>query len=346
MDQARTRCVYVIGAGFSAGLGYPLTDNLLKGVWDRIDNSQHMGTLEQVIRFHNPEFDASMSCTFPNIEQFLSQLIVNEELFDPSRQYDGKLKRKDFVNLRHNVLLGISDWFHELSKKASPSKPSVSWLSAFRDLVIRENAGIISFNWDLILDELLFGQRLDKHCYGFTRDLDIGPVLLKPHGSLNWYDGNQGRFITDEKKTVLFRNGKTRVYAFREFRAPVSKRDRVYTPLMVPPVYFKNFKNPIFRRVWWNCTKLLSTAKKITFIGYSVPEADVHARFIMRCGFHNQVEGELLPEHGRCKPTGIAKVVIINPEEKAAARIRSIAGPRHECKWIPKRLEEISWTGV
>jgi len=49
--------VYVIGAGFSAGLGYPLTKSLLIDVWDRDQLKQD--TKEQLIKiieFHHPEF--------------------------------------------------------------------------------------------------------------------------------------------------------------------------------------------------------------------------------------------------------------------------------------------------
>ncbi len=83
------KCVYVIGAGFSAGLGYPLTSDLLMRLWNRIDDSLKE-QLSRVITFHHPGFDSKRFSSFPNIEQLLSEMLVNEELFDASRQYKGK----------------------------------------------------------------------------------------------------------------------------------------------------------------------------------------------------------------------------------------------------------------
>ncbi len=338
MKETQQRCVYVVGAGFSTGLGYPLTSDLLMRLWDRIagcDDASFREDLERVIEFHHPGFDRKRFSSFPTVEELLSQMMVNEQLFYSSRQHEGKFTKEDLAKLQRTFLLKISDWFHEISKEVNPSEPRVPWLKAFRDRVRRENAGIISFNWDLILDELLFERDLDKNSYGFSRKPTEGLVLLKPHGSLNWFERNPGRSIKDSKKILLFGEDESaHVYAFRKFRAPVSKTGRKYTPLIVPPVYLKNFEKPVFRELLQNCTKLLSTAKKIIFLGYSMSAADLHAQFIMRCGFHNQIEGELREKNRRKKPTGAAEVIIINPDREAAQRIEAIAGPKHNCRWI------------
>ena len=116
----------------------------------------------------------------------------------------------------------------------------------------------------------------------------------------------------------------SRVYAFRKFRAPISnKHNKEYTPLIVPPVYLKNFEKPVFQALWKICTRHLSTARRIVFLGYSMPPADFHAQFIMRCGFHNQKEGQLDKYDRRKESTGPAEVVIVNPDFGAARRHRS-----------------------
>ena len=335
MNETPPRCVYVVGAGFSAGLGYPLTSDLLMRLWDRIEDRPLKERLERVIRFHNPGFDLTKFSSFPNVEELLSQMMVNEQLFDSSRQYEGNFTKDDLESLQRTLLLNVSDWFHEISEEIDLKEPRMRWLREFRDRVRREHAVIISFNWDLILDKLLFDKDLEKRNYGFSSEPLEGPVLLKPHGSLNWFESDSGCFLKDSKKFLLFeKTTSAHVYAFREFRAPVSTSDRDYTPLIVPPVYLKNFEKPVFKQLWQNCTRHLSTAKKIFFLGYSMPTADLHAQFIMQCGFHNQREGELLPDGRRKEPTGEAEVIIINPDREAAQRIEAIAGPCHKCRWI------------
>jgi len=262
-------------------------------------------------------------------------MLVNEELFDASRQYRGKFLKQDLKDLQRDLLVSIAEWFHEIAKEVNPSDPDTPWLKTFRDRVIQEKAVIISFNWDLILDELIFGKKIDGSSYGFSENANKQPLLLKPHGSLNWFEEKQGQFIKDKKRKQIFTGEDSdSVYAFREFRAPVSRKDRVYTPLIVPPVYLKNFRKPVFVELWNNCTTMLSTAKNIVFLGYSMPATDLHAQLIMRCGFHNQLERELGKSGHRKTPRGAAKVIIVNPDRAAAQRIEAIAGPMHRCQWI------------
>jgi hypothetical protein len=47
----KTETVYIIGAGFSAGLGYPTTSNLLIEVWPRL-SEDYRARLGKVIGFH------------------------------------------------------------------------------------------------------------------------------------------------------------------------------------------------------------------------------------------------------------------------------------------------------
>jgi hypothetical protein len=60
-----------------------------------------------------------------------------------------------------------------------------SWLSKFVERLQRENVAVVSFNWDLVLDQQLFAPGLSSESYGLSERLVTGPVLLKLHGSLN-----------------------------------------------------------------------------------------------------------------------------------------------------------------
>ena len=346
MKEKRLRRVYVVGAGFSAALGYPVTGNLLTRLWDRIDDPQFQRQLKSVIEFHNPRFDCREPDSFPNVEELLSQMDVNEKLFKASRQYEGNFRKGDLERLQRAVLLKISDWFHDLSQHARLSEPSVPWLVTLRDHVWRNSVGIISFNWGLVLEELLFGETLDQECYGFPMEPFERPTLIKPHGSLNWFKDDCGQYIADDKRFLLSGTGRNAVHAFRNFRAPQTSVGREYTPLVVPPVYLKNFDQPVFRTLWRNCTRLLSTAERVVFLGYSMPVADYHAQFIMRCGFQNQVDGELVKDGRRKAATGPAEVVVVNPDPTVAERVASVAGPKHRCRPISAPVGEVAWDAL
>lgn len=329
--------VYVVGAGFSVGLGYPLTKNLLIDVWSRL-GTEARSQIEEIVGFHHPGFDVRKKTTFPDIEQLLTEMAVNLELFDASRAAEGNFRKQDLEGSRQELLYEIAHWFHGLYEEAIKT----SWLTLFVERLRRENAAIISFNWDLVLDQQLFAQGLSPASYGFSNP--CGPVLLKPHGSLNWYEAEQMMKVTERKHIEIFANENTkeRVEAFLYPREITSTVGRRYTPLIVPPTYLKDFSRPIFRQLWRRCTDVLSTPKELFFLGYSLPPADLHSQYIFRCGFHNQIEGRLKNDGTRQRhaSTGPAKVTIINPDRDAALRIEAVAGTNIRCNWVPKKIED------
>jgi len=329
--------VYVVGAGFSKGLGYPLTKSLLTDVWSHLPDGSR-DQLTKIIEFHHPAFKADRPKTFPDIEQLLTEMAVNLQLFDASRPAEGRFTKDQLRKSRRILLSTVGSWFHELYEDAI----STRWLSEIVKKMRREKAAIVSFNWDLILDQLLFSGGLNSQSYGLSKKLGEGPLLLKPHGSLNWYEGRQLEHVKDLKKIEIFhRNDESKcVHAFLRPRQVKSKTGKRYTPLIIPPTYFKNFKPSIFKRLWQNSTDVLSTPKRLIFLGYSLPAADLHAQFIFRCGFHNQLNGRIKDETDRYPATGAAEVIIVNPDQDAARRIEAVAGPRIPCTWIPKRIQD------
>lgn len=307
--KTKKKIVYVIGAGLSAGLGFPTIGNLLPRMWGRLKRAGLANELADVIRFHHPYFNATLEDTFPNIEQLLSEMQANEQLFESSRPATGDFDSEKLRSLRQKLLLEVASWFHELQSDAL--RTPAPWLAQLCDEMKKERAQVISFNWDLVLDELLFGDSLDSSCYGFD-DEKNKVRLIKPHGSLNWYESQNGRFLKEDLKFSLAGNGKKEVFAFRPYRAPFSTK-RTYMPLIVPPVYSKQFKGETFKRLWQETVAIISTASEVRFLGYSLALADFHARFILRCGFHNQVEGALDEDGDRLQPTGRSRVLVVDP---------------------------------
>ena len=322
MSEAN-KVVYVVGAGLSAGLGFPVVKDLMPRLWDRVKHSEEASSLKKVIEFHHPQFDEEDRESFPDIEKLLSEMQANEQLFSFSRSAPGGFKLKDLKESRNFLLFELVKWFHELKKNALESR--YDWLQLLTQKMKEEQATIISFNWDLVLDQLLFEGVLSAASYGFDRRTN-GPWLIKPHGSLNWFKQNDdaNARIKEEKKIQLIPNP-DQVFAFAEFRGPYSSDPlRKYMPLIVPPVYSKTFKGELFKRLWLGAVTSLSQAAEVRFLGYSLPDADLHARFILRCGFHNQKDGLLMANEERQKATGPAKVTIVNPCQDAISRVATL----------------------
>jgi hypothetical protein len=334
MSAAKPRIVYIVGAGLSAGLKFPTIGNLLYRMWPKLEAAGLADDIADVIRFHHPDFNCTHEDTFVDVEKFLSEMKANEQLFDSSRPATGNFTTEELQLRRKNFLLEMARWFHKLQATSLKNPPD--WLTQLVDQMKQEQAQIISFNWDLILDEMLFGDKLRRKHYGLT-NWRTGVRLIKPHGSLNWFEEKNGRHLKAEKKFVLKGKRANRVYAFKPYRAPSSKR-RDYLPLIVPPVLNKEFEGRLFQRLWQETVSVLSTASEVRFLGYSLPAADFHARFILRCGFHNQEHGELDANGGRKHATGRAKVTIVDPEPAVAARIEAAVG--WSCDYAQGTLED------
>ena len=77
--MAARRVVYIIGAGFSAGLGFPTIANLLEAIWPRLEAAGLDAELADVVRFHHPSFNPALSDTYVNVEELLSEMKANEQ---------------------------------------------------------------------------------------------------------------------------------------------------------------------------------------------------------------------------------------------------------------------------
>lgn len=337
MSSVTTNVVYVVGAGLSAGLGFPTISNLLPKMWPRLADADLDADLSKIIRFHHPSFHPARKGTYPNIEQLLSEMEANAQLFDSSRPATGNFTSAALEKQRQAFLLELADWFHELQAKALSNPPS--WFVTLVRTIKKEKAQVVSFNWDLALDEKIFGTKITKASYGFEKKRS-GPRLIKPHGSLNWYEHNTGRYLSDSKKISLGGNGAEEVFAFTEYRAPKSSKRR-YMPLIVPPVYFKQFHGELFKHLWQQTVSVVSTASEVRFLGYSLPDADIAARFIFRCGFDNQEHGELRADGKRAAATGRARVIVVDPASPGPGRIEDAVG--WTCEWQKCTVAE--WIG-
>lgn len=294
--------------------------------------------MQDIIKFHHPTFSLKRRTSFPDIEQLLTEMAVNQDLFNASRRAEGGFTAERLEQTRNELLFTIASWFHKLYEDASET----DWLDVIVKKFQSEKAAIVSFNWDLVLDHRLISENIGAESYGLTETLGDRPVLLKPHGSLNWYKGTQLQHVSEAKRVEIFHDEDESkcVHAFLPPRGVKSKAGKRYDPLIIPPTYFKDFKDTIFQRLWKNCTEVLSTPRQLVFLGYSLPAADLHAQFIFRCAFYNQLYGRIKDAEERFPATGATEVVIVNPDQDAAKRIESVAGPDIRCNWIPKRIQD------
>ena len=103
-------------------------------------------------------------------------------------------------------------------------------------------------------------------------------LLFKPHGSLNWLfcpTCNELEITPKEKGVV------TRLISdFRNAACPHC--GSVYSPLIVPPSFYKDLNNVFLSSIWNRTDVALRQVKHIIFCGYSFPDADIHIKYLLK----------------------------------------------------------------
>lgn len=173
----------------------------------------------------------------------------------------------------------------------------------FANKLVEKGSHAITFNYDLILDNLLLNTKnwfpLDG--YGINMKLSGWEIIkgieqqqknkskinyLKLHGSLNWgrsilphpYEGDEillNHFGIFPDQIILPIEGLTLGYDM----VNVS-----YQSFIIPPILTKQdlYKIPLLQNVWYKAKWVISGANEIYVIGYSFPPSDFTAEFLFR----------------------------------------------------------------
>jgi hypothetical protein len=154
------------------------------------------------------------------------------------------------------------------------------------------NVAFVSTNYDILIDNAL----TEEHVHGM--DLDYGAEfrnfdrpgdwrrprrdqsvsLFKPHGSLNWLfcPTCNELDITPKEKGVVTR-------LISDFaKAACPQCGSVYSPLIVPPTFYKDLNNTFLSTIWNRTDVALRKVKHVILCGYSFPDADIHIKYLLK----------------------------------------------------------------
>ena len=124
------------------------------------------------------------------------------------------------------------------------------------------------------------------------------PLLIKPHGSLNWlYCPKCYRYFCLTRKELMNK------IIYLDFY-PNECMDYCGGNLqqfIVPLTHHKTFQNPLLNNLWMKINQRLSTAEEVYFIGYSIPDADYTSKYYF-------IKGLSRPNRRDC-----AKITLIAP---------------------------------
>ena len=259
----------------------------------------------------------------------------------------------------------VKDFAKHLVELAAVRADKARGAAAAREAKKYDPFSIISLNWDILLDIALnaalkekdkrpdgslmtgdyepFGV-VDYCCYISSLNADESRIrtglwslgcrgynikLLKIHGSMNWLQcpNCQQLFVGFDEKFVIsgFR------YA-RECRHCRKQENTSYLRgSLVMPTFLKDLTNFQVKLVWQNAAVEIMEARKLVFIGYSLPHADFEFRQVLSRMVHKDAKIEVVLWEDTTNPA--------NRYKEECERYKSFFS-RHALSFEPKGVME------
>ncbi len=306
------RTVYVLGAGFSYGAGFPLQANLLQRLRELtiVDiPPEPFGVFADAVSRALPFVARAYPTQDPSLEDVFTLL----DHAIARREHCAGAAWDQLDDIRESLKTGILIALHAAHQRVTPS--ALALYRAIGAHVIHAaldgppaQVSVVSLNWDTLLEDSVYWciRRL-----GLTGKVDVnygcdsqplgpdcphipsfeqgskgfvGVRVFKPHGSVNW--------LVCPACSRLFTGLGSPEEAWAQYclprpcpkcsRAAPDPSSPILRPLYVTPTFLKSFENLHLQNVWHRAHLDLTEAESVVFVGYSFPEADYHLRTLFR----------------------------------------------------------------
>lgn len=272
--------VFVFGAGFSVPAGAPAAAHLLRRaiLWN-LSREKPISTklVDSFCDYFYPSLSRHKD-EFPDAEDMLG-------LMDAAQEYDGirgrgrgyKWRTGYLVDARRQLVRLIGEFLWSFQNESTFSK-----IQFIRNIVRshRSHTVFVTFNYDLLLETALTQESVE-FSYALDKTNSGRNVILKPHGSINWFDpadfANARKWQRD--KCVEFLN---RIWILPE-GVPSFVSEGINPPyILIAPTPHKQIEREFLKRQWTSFSSSIHSCPSITIVGYSLPAADRLARIVLR----------------------------------------------------------------
>jgi hypothetical protein len=301
------RRVYVVGAGFTAHMGYPLGGRLVdriegylrgspaapglrgnplrrKGVLTKASVRRIRAGLARLRRLCGPGGgrNAPVDCAeFYTIAHMLSE----------TPALLGESSRADPLPLMYDTLAAVTrTLFIDILRK-------VKGFRGFPAAIVKgidpERHAVVNFNWDEEMDLALTARNETAYTLESWRaETDAATLMLKPHGSAGWYDAGHGirnkqsYFICENDGRIPRRERRIIAYFAAGMPVLLDADDDAhlfgFPPVITPPTFRKEFRYAEQQVIWRDVATVMSGAEEFVFLGYSLPPDDYLTRAALR----------------------------------------------------------------
>jgi hypothetical protein len=319
-DKKRKR-VNFIGSGPSCGVGLPSVNELCKAsidpkyldpfpntflendIKDEIITLQN--TLENALHYFFPRVPLDQ-INFEEALTVLEESGIGPEISGISRgSVSGSIEHPFNLNdLKRELLLGgtrvlwskIDSLSNPESDSYKPNKAFKVWQRAYSALnaaTSKFQDVVITTNYDVIIENSL----LKKYIY--SNFLPERTLILKLHGSMNWYKLEPNVFFGDFRREGIrvsldYKDEELLDYVddSRVIAAYPKEEVSGSEPVIITPQISKNYSAPLFKRIWWLATKVLQDADELVILGYSFSNHDFFVKRLVDLAI-NSIESKI-----------------------------------------------------
>ncbi len=327
--------IFILGAGFSAPAGIPLTHKLLKEIHSIaskeffLDESTPYGQADWLLdqlKFYYPLSNFSHEMIeneeYPNnfdLEEFISFISVESacqwrtgERFDEhGNQFLSYLKRwiaKVINNYQKKALSRIPNFYHNF-------------------ISLTKNSLIMTFNWDTLLESLIDLNNLPYELDSRSNfNTNITPIF-KLHGSIDWFSHPEEIRYKNWMELNKLGESFNGLYRATTKNCKLEKYyDSQISPWIVVPSYDKVSQIQGFGDMWTALYMFFQNELEVIIIGYSMRNDDYHSRSII---YPQLVQGS---QNGFIK----LKVIDLADSQSDKASIRNKYEGIEDCKFFFK----------
>jgi len=320
--------VFILGAGVSSTYGCPLTTNLLREAIESSNHQQMIQRIKEFIKHTYPEF-VEEDRNYPNVEEFLSLLEVWKE-FNSKIEREPEYSDFDIEQVRTYVIRILVEL---LETKIESIGENHVILKFAKHLL--PNDVIITFNWDLGIESALNEiDWLNDWRYRLPRrPTKADVILLKAHGSIDWFKTEDIPFIPSDERFFLD-DALGYISILNSWDYPRKKGREELIPFIIPPTFSKTFQYGEIMGVWADIYRSLQKAERIFIFGYSLPLVDLHARFTLRAAIQNNPYYQASTYNDRVK--------VFNPDSRVRQTFTELLGPKFVFRCV--RFEDVDFS--
>ncbi len=283
---------YVIGAGASLRVGYPLASGMGRQLLDFMLHFP-VEPYRSAARLLIETFGRSS-----DIEDMVTELGTRIQSLNRAGSLEGEVGPLGIGNLRGYLGVALREWFREIHRK-----PATAY-AEFTKNVAQPGDVIITFNYDDSLErELKRAAKWDiSRGYGFPLAYEAHPsgvLMLKLHGSMNWlvsvFGGATGGPSTwDVAEGSLGRHpvihqADLEYLGYSDFRGHLYSRGGAFPCLILPgrkkqffyDTSLGNEFTEFWRDLWSQATQALQRNEKLVLCGYSLLPVDQDSRDLL-----------------------------------------------------------------